>query len=264
MAGIVPILIGLVLLVVAWVCWTGRWRSWAKIAMLPSMPITALPGLGLMFVAIGVGESTGSIVRGLCFVVAVLAPLAGMVLWMWDPDWYGPRWYRDRDREYDLSVPLNAAVAASVRTDPGAHASEAVARQRMGGREPLARWRAHLVSDAHGRPSAMQRIGLVRGHLLLYPAALVFAADVREDRMRGRPVVQVIGADDIFAVRRAPAGSRPDGSRSGPDLPSRVMPRVRLETAEGPVVFEMANAGRRIRELEERYLGMSEQTTAAG
>jgi hypothetical protein len=123
----------------------------------------------------------------------------------------------------------------------------------MGEREPDARWRAHLVSAEHGRPSAMQREGVVRGHLLLYPEALVFAADVREDRMRGRPVVKVIPAADIFAVRRAPAGAQADGSKAGNDLPSRVMPRLRIETGEGPVVFETASAGRRVRELESRY-----------
>ena len=31
------------------------------------------------------------------------------------------------------------------------------------------------------------------------------------------------------------------------------MPRLRIETSEGPVVFETAFAGRRVRELESRY-----------
>jgi hypothetical protein len=186
-------------------------------------------------------------------VLGLLAGFAGLVIAMWDPGWYGPRWFRERSTEYDLSVPLNAALASSVRSEP-AQSSDAVARARMGGREPGARWRAHLVSDAHGRPSAMQRQGVVRGHLLLYPDALVFAADVREDRMRGTAVVEVVPATSIVAVRRVSAGSRPDGARSGPDLPSRVMPRVRIDTVEGAHVFETASAGRRVREIEERYL----------
>lgn len=124
-------------------------------------------------------------------------------------------------------------MAASVRTDPGEAASERVARRSMGDREPLARWRADLVSDEHGRPSAMQRIGVVRGHLLLYPDALAFAADVREDRMRGAPVVEVIPAASIVAVPRVPPGSRPDGGRARPDLPSFLVPRLRVETTTG-------------------------------
>jgi hypothetical protein len=140
-----------------------------------------------------------------------------------------------------------------VRIAPGEE-SEVLARRRMGGGEPEARWRAHLVSDAHGRPSAMQRVGLVRGHLLLYPDALVFAADVREDRMRGNAVVEVMPAASIMGAHRVPAGTRADGGRAGADLPSRVMPRLRIDVTNGALVFETASAGRRARELEERYL----------
>ena len=101
----------------------------------------------------------------------------------------------------------------------------------------------------------MQRVGVVRGHLLLWEHALAFAADAREDRMRGRPVTVVIPADSIRSVERVPAGSRPEDASTGPDLPSRVMPRLRIETSEGSWYFEAARAGRRATELTERYLG---------
>jgi hypothetical protein len=253
MDGVALIAIGLACLLVAWACWTGRWRAWSKIAVMPQMPITMLPGAGACLLLCGIGTLAGPPLRGVGIGLGIAAAVAGAVFALWGPRWWGPRWFRERDTTYDLSVPLNAAVAASVRTDPGEAASEAVARARMGEREPEARWRAHLVSAEHGRPSAMQREGIVRGYLLLYPDALVFAADVREDRMRGRSVVQVIPAADIHAVRRAPAGAQADGSRGGSDLPSRVMPRLRIETSEGTVVFETASAGRRVRELESRY-----------
>jgi hypothetical protein len=253
MDGVALIAIGLVCLAAAWACWTGRWRGWSRIAVMPQMPITMLPGVGACLLLCGIGVLAGPPLQGVGIGLGVAVAIAGAVLALWGPSWWGPRWFRERDTTYDLSVPLNAAVAASVRTDLGPAASGAIARAQMGEREPDTRWRAHLVSAEHGRPSAMQREGIVRGHLLLYPDALVFAADVREDRMRGRPVVKVIPAADIFAVRRAPAGARADGSKAGSDLPSRVMPRLRIETGEGPVVFETASAGRRVRELESRY-----------
>ena len=253
----IAIAIGLVLLALAWLCWTGSWRAWSRMAMLPLMPITALPAVGIVLIAAGVGDLAGPPVSGVVYALALAAALAGVVLWLWDPKWYGPAWYRERDTTYDLSVPLNAAVAATVRT-PVANSSEAAARAAAGPGPPLDRWRAHLVSDEHGHPSAMQRVGVVRGHLLLWEHALAFAADAREDRMRGRPVTVVIPADAIRSVERVPAGSRPEGASTGPDLPSRVMPRLRIETSEGSWYFEAARAGRRATELAERYLGAVE------
>jgi hypothetical protein len=252
--AIVLIALGAAMLAVAALCWTGRWRAWSRIAMLPSAPITILPGLGLLFFLAGFAQLLDGWPRDVLFSLGSVAGVGGAVLWLWDPAWYGPRWFRERDTTYDLSVPINAAIAASVRTAPG-EASEAVARARMGRREPDERWRAHLVSAAHGRPSAMQRIGVVRGHLLLYPEAIVFAADANEDRMRGEPVVEAIPAEAIVGVRRVPAGSLPDGGRAGPDLPSRVMPRMRVDTTSGAHVFEVRGAGKRAQELEARYLG---------
>ena len=257
------IVVGLVLLTVSWVCWTGRWRGFARIAVLPSMPLTLAPALGLCLVLIGIGGLVPDGMRGAFYAPALLVATAGLVLAFWDPDWWGPRWFRERDREFDLGVPINAAVASTVRSGPGAASSEAVVRARLG-QEPLARWRAHLVTDEHSRPSAMQRIGVVRGHLMLYPEAIAFAADVREDRMRGAPVVQIVPAGELVAARRVSAGTRPDGgTRPAPDLPSRVMPRLRLDTHDGPVVLETASAGRRASELERRYLG-GRQPAAAG
>jgi hypothetical protein len=254
MDALVLIALGTAMLAVAAMCWTGRWRAWSRIAMLPAVPIALLPGVGLCLLFGGIGVLVGGAAGDVLLAIGIAASVAGFVLAVWGPRWYGPRWFRERDTTYDLSVPINAAIASSVRGAP-AEASEAVARARMGRREPDQRWRAHLVSDAHGRPSAMQRIGVVRGHLLLYPDALVFAADANEDRMRGAAVVEAIPAAAIVGVRRVPAGSRPDGDRGGHDLPSRVMPRVRIDTTSGAHVFETRAAGRRAQELEARYLG---------
>jgi hypothetical protein len=254
MAQAGAIAVGIALLVATGLCWSGRWRAWARVAALPAVPITLVPGIGLCLVLTGIGGLAGAGVRGAFYAPALLAATVGIVLALWDPDWWGPRWFRQRDREYDLSVPINAAIASSVRNELGSASSEAVVRARLG-QEPVARWRAHLVTDDHERPSAMQRIGIVRGHLLLYPEAIAFAADAGEDRMRGRPVVEVVPVGRLIGARRVSAGTRPGGAtRPAPDLPSRVMPRIRLDTVDGPRLFEIASAGRKVRELEELYL----------
>jgi len=262
MAQAGAIAVGIALLAAAGLCWSGRWRRWARIAVLPAVPITLAPGLGLCLVLTGIGGLVPAGVGGAFYALALLAATAGIVLALWEPDWWGPDWFRQRDRAFDLSVPINAAIASSVRSELGAGSSEAVVRARLG-QEPLARWRAHLVTDYHERPSAMQRIGVVRGHLLLYPEAIAFAADAGEDRMRGAPVVDVVPAGRLIAARRVSAGTRPDGgTRPAPDLPSRVMPRIRLDTVDGPRVFETASAGRKVREIEELYLGGREPAPA--
>jgi len=259
------IVLGGLLLGVAWMCWTGRWKAWSRIAMLPTMPISAVPGLGICLLFSGLGLLSPSLVSDILFSLGFVASLSGFAIAMWDPAWYGPSWFRERDKEYDLSVPMNAAIAASVRTELGHTASEAVARSHMGGREPEATWRAHLVSDEHGRPSAMQRIGLVRGHLLLYPDALVFAADAGEDRMRGSAVVEVLPARAIVSAERVPSRSQAGGERRrAPDLPTLVRPCLRVNTTDGAHVFETASAARRARELEARYLAAGSAAPATG
>lgn len=47
---------GVVMLAVTWMCWSAGWRGWSRIATLPLAPITALPAIGVMFVAMGAGE----------------------------------------------------------------------------------------------------------------------------------------------------------------------------------------------------------------
>jgi hypothetical protein len=258
------IVLGGMLLGVAWMCWTGRWKAWSRIAMLPAMPIAAAPGLGLCLLFAGLALLLPSPVSDILLGLGIVASLAGFAIAIWNPRWYGPRWFRERGDEYDLSVPLNAAIATSVRTELGHRASEAVARSHMGGREPDASWRAHLVSDEHGRPSAMQRAGLVRGHLLLYPDTLIFAADAGEDRMRGSAVVELLPARAIVSAERVPSRSQADGGRRrAPDLPTLVRPCLRVNTTDGALVFETASAARRARELETRYVAARSAAPAA-
>jgi hypothetical protein len=91
------IVIGTALLAVSWLCWTGRWRAWAHMAVLPVVGITLLPGLGLCLLLSGAGLAIGGGGRVLIG-IGLLASLAGFVLAMWDPAWYGPRWFRDLSR----------------------------------------------------------------------------------------------------------------------------------------------------------------------
>jgi hypothetical protein len=85
---------GVAQLAVAWMCWSGRWRAWTDMAVLPLAPITALPAVGLLFIAMGLGPLLPSAARGVLYAVTFVALLAAAVIWMWSPSWYGPEWYR--------------------------------------------------------------------------------------------------------------------------------------------------------------------------
>ena len=76
----------------------------------------------------GIGGLVPAGVGGAFYALALLAATAGIVLALWEPDWWGPDWFRQRDREFDLSVPINAAIASSARSELGAGSSEAVVR----------------------------------------------------------------------------------------------------------------------------------------
>lgn len=249
---------GAALLALAASAATGRWRGWARDLAGGPMAITLVPPCGLMLVVLGLAPLLPDGVRAALFAATLAALLAGFVLFLWQPRWLGPRWYRERDRSaLHQDVPLNAAVLSAVKPDLGTSGSEATAVKMLPGRMPASRWRAHLVSDRYGHPSAMQRAGVVRGQLLVFREALVFAAGRSEDRMRQRPVVEVIPAEQITGARRWGAGRGAEGRRVRRDLPSWVAPRLRLETADGPRVFESWRAGALLAEIELHYLTRS-------
>ncbi len=254
--------VGIGLLTAAAAAWTGRWRAWARDLAGGPMTITLAPACGLMALIIGLAPVLSDGLRELLFSATLLALLAGFVLFLWQPPWLGPGWYRERDRSaLHQDVPLNAAVLSAVKPDLGASSSEATAREMFGATPPASRWRAHLITDRHGHPSAMQRAGVVRGQVLIFSEALVFAADRNEDRMRQRPVVETVPSDRITGARRWGAGRQPDGRTVRRDLPSWAVPRLRLDTAEGAWLFESGRAGALLAEIERFYLAPSPDAT---
>ena len=53
-----------------------------------------LAGLGLLFVAMGLGPLLPSVARGVLYALTLVALVCAVVLWLWAPRWYGPEWYR--------------------------------------------------------------------------------------------------------------------------------------------------------------------------
>ena len=121
---------------------------------------------------------------------------------------------------------------------------------------PIVGFDVQLVGDDFGRPSVYQRRGMVIGELTLYPSGLVFAANPDEDRFRREATLREIPAESIRGAERWPAGRDADGHRQKrSDLWQRVIPRVRIETVDGPLVFQCRRAKELIAAVEEHFLG---------
>lgn len=90
--AVASIVVGLCLLVVGGICWSGAWRSWTTTFLGDAM-ITLVPMLGLAFVVGGIGR----IVSGLylaCGALMLVLVIAGIVLAIHRPSWWAPAWYR--------------------------------------------------------------------------------------------------------------------------------------------------------------------------
>ncbi len=206
------VILGVSGLASAWLARTGRWRWWAQDRFFRPFPITVAPTLGAVFLTSGLAPMLPEPVVTLLGATSLLSTMLAWVLGFAEPRWLGPRWYRERDRDYyDLSVYNNALMAATVSPSPEQSGELAVRRSHPG--EPLlARRRACLLGPEWGRPSALHKEGVVSGRLLFYSSELVFAAEWIDDGLRGGPTVRRLPAGSITGVGLSRPARRPTAS----------------------------------------------------
>jgi hypothetical protein len=253
MTAALLLLVGIACLAAAALAWSGRWRAWSRRFPLGplAVPITIVPGVGFAAIGAALYELSGqSVVTALCFAALV----AGLVLNFWAPEWFGPRWLRReraRDPGPDLADPGTAA--SYVALTPRARASERQAREAFGDGEPVERWRATWVQDegATERPHALARPGATQGRLELHPDGLAFSALDVEDRLRGHTTGALVSREDFRGARVVPRGAGPDGRARDGSGPRSAFPRLVVDTAAGPYVFEVNFAKRKARRIQE-------------
>jgi hypothetical protein len=239
---VIAIVIGVACLAGTALVWSGRLPGPGKALLTPNWAWTALPVL--CFVTLSYGIDGGE--AGAATTVALPLVLIGFALLVWQPSWFGPRWWRERDTA-DLGQHYgpNAALLAVSKPGLGDAGSLASVEREMAPEQPLAKVRAGLVTDRHGHPSAAQRKGVVEGWLLLYPRGVVFAASTLEDKMRERPVVERLPAADLRGAERVRGG--------GGDAKALFMRRVRIQSAHGAWTLETRRADALVRDLERHY-----------
>jgi hypothetical protein len=259
LAHVIVLLLALACCAGTWAVWTGRFKAAGKDLLHPNWAWTALPVLAGVFGAYALEPVLGNVANALGFVVV----LVGFVMFLWQPSWFGPRWWRERDPA-DLG-PEWGPNAALLATGPGLGPAGSLpeAMRRMEPEQPAVKLRAGLVTERHGRPSAAQRSGIVEGWLLLYERGLVFAASELEDKMRQATVIERLAAADMRSVVRLRAGTREDGRRQVRDAKTPFMGRVRIDAQGGPWVIETRRPRRLVAELERRYGARTSGTVAA-
>jgi hypothetical protein len=246
--GVVAAVVGVAALVATYRAWTGRWRSWVGTRQ-DALVITLYPGAGAGFLVSGLG--TLGLFSGTSPVATIgfLVMTVGFLFSFRTPKWWGPRWYRERDRDAgpNLRDPLTALAYA------------AVAAQRPGDRQPehpcppvemlgavLTNWSGSWINGDESAPAAhgLTHAGAVGGDLYLHERGVSFISSRSEELIRGEATGQAFSADEVHGVRVVPRGAGPDGQPREASGPRSRFPRLVLDTKFGPELFEVTFAKR--------------------
>jgi|tagenome__1003787_1003787.scaffolds.fasta_scaffold20983301_10 hypothetical protein len=265
-AHVLVTLLALAGLATTFMVWTGRWRHLAMSVIAPNWTWTVLPSMALILLTYSLHPLVGDAVG----YVALPFAMWSVAMAFSDPGWYGPRWWRELDQEGEpmaLEAPDNAYMYAAMGPGLGDEGSLPRAERMMAGATPAARIRGTLVTNRFGRPSALQKPGVVEGEFLLYPRGIVFAASRTEDKMRRRAVVERLPGERILRVERLPRGTREGGGRSFRNLGTLVSSTLRIVADSDSWIVETVHGRRLLADLERLYgvhVAEDEALAAAG
>lgn len=247
---VIALAIGLGLLVGTWTCWTGRWRRWVESAGIfgRNTLIAGMPAIGILALSFGIGWLLPGAAQTAVIGVGFLVMIGGVVLHLWEPDWYGPKWFRRVHRAFQKGVAASLAHMADDPRKSGESSVQATSRHQQSER-PLPRAvKARLVEAPYQRLTDGQKKS---GVLVFYPHAPVWAGS--RDHY-GFPINQILPAETLHGVRQLEPGMGLDGSVRYSGWRSRRVPRVRIDTDEGSWLFQSRHTKQIVREIEWRYL----------
>lgn len=247
------LLIGILLLTLAGICWSGVWRWWVEAPFYfgRGMMIALVPGLGIVAVGFGISGALPTGPAAAILLPSFLAVFVGFVIFLTDPEWYGPRFYRRFNRAFAHGQQARWTWMAEDPRHPDESSIEATQRHSTSGRPQPPSRSVRLLSETSGR------IGEIAGRpsiLVFYPQAPLFAVGGSVERP---PLNEVIAAESLQHARKLSPGVGLDGTvrRSGPR--SYLFPRVRIDTTEGSWLFESRKAKHVAYEIHYRYLDPS-------
>lgn len=241
---LVPLIWVPILAYVAW-CWAGRSRrarSWAGNPFGHGIVLGWAPAVGLMFFSFWLHKVLGDLVSPVTSSLFLLSFIV-LILGLFTPRWWGPRWFRrmSDEEKVDVHKPLNAAGMAAI-SGRGPGRSAAKAADAFGGRgELLGEWQGGYVYDADTteREHGMARCGTVDGTLMLCTEGLTFAASKAEDTLREKPMVLMLPQEEIRGVLVVPPRAGADGVQRKGFWFRSWFPRLVVETGDGSYLFEV-------------------------
>lgn len=243
--------VGAAMLFFSAICWSGAWKGWAQGPLLRAFPITLAPGFGLLLLVAGSWQLLPFALAQTLLVLAFPGTILALLLGLWDPDWLGPRWFREFKAAFAKGGGGSFAwMAIDARRD-GESSVDATDRHRTSQR-PLPPFKpARLLHDPSGRLTAVEGR---RGKIIFYPQAPVFLVGSSEAREKiGGAANEIIPAETLSDAQREVPGTGPKGESQRSGWRSRIIPRLRIKTSEGSWLFEAAQAGYIARQVRKRY-----------
>lgn len=251
------LLLGVILLYLAGLCWSGRWRTWVEWSS-PTLHFGAIPGFlgtGLLFIVLGAFQPPAGPAENAFLGVFLLGFTFCIGSAVVDPPWFGPRWYREFRRAFEPCQSGSLQVWPDDPRRPGETSVTATERHRRDGRpRPPSSW-VRLVNDPTG---VLDEFRGDKGVLGYWPQApvLSFSHVDKTDLWHRRKIGErIIGAESIIAVQRQRPGTKLDGSLRRSGIRTYLVPRVRVDTTDGMWLFEARKAKKIVKELNRRYAG---------
>ena len=125
---LVPVVLGVALLALAALVWSGAWRAGHNVVGVPVL-ITIVPGTAPLLIVFGVTPYIPTAAGAVLVMLALLVALASWVLMTIRPQWYGPRWWREY-RLLDVPEPAPEPVVAAHNSEQLARAARRPANRR--------------------------------------------------------------------------------------------------------------------------------------
>lgn len=230
-------LIGILILLYVWSCWSGKNRGWLEHSRRWTwLVLGPMPGWGVLALGMGIGmlDYGGAPGRAVMYIGGA-GSLLGFFIGIAEPSWWGPSWFREHRRiEEDNAIRPEITSVEIMRagTEPLSSEEQRLMNHLFDKVQSIDEWKATLVAHADGSGEP--------GRLHLYSDGLLFIAERiahgATDTPPGPSMLPLL-IDDIDNIQLVyKLGELTDGS-SEPIYTEREIPLLLIVNDNGPNVM---------------------------